>query len=526
MKTVTQKCKREGNRDARAWGAAALSGLLLFLSFPKFGFHLTAWIALAPLFYALNRAGGIKDALKLTFAAGMIFNVGIVYWMGIVVVKYGYLPVYMGVLAVAAISAALAGYLSLFGAGVYWLKRAGVPEFVAAPPLWVVVEFAKSNLFTGFPWENLGYSQIGNLGLVQTADLFGVYGISFLIVLVNALLYRAVECAPEWKKAAAPVAVSAALICAAMLYGHWRLESVGAAVTSTPRIKTTIVQGNIDQSIKWNEKFERESLNTFLRLSAGGPAPEPGLVIWPETTTPFFFQDIDDKHRDIVSVARGRNDYLILGSPSYETKSGRTSYMNSAFAVSNSGVILGRYDKMHLVPFGEYMPFRSILPFLGQLLPGMSDFNTGSGFHPLQIGDKKVGVLICYESIFPEISREYKKAGAQLLVNITNDAWFGRSSAPYQHLGMLVFRAVENRMYIARSANTGISAVIDPCGRVAASTNLFEPAKLEGSVGFVNIKTFYSEFGNWPVPLSFAILVCVPATVRLRKKYREVKHAD
>ncbi len=525
MKTALMK-----SGDAAAWGAAALSGFMLFLSFPKFGIHAIAWFALVPLFYcinrALNRAGGMRGALKLTFAAGMIFNVGIVYWMGIVVVQYGYMPVYMGVLAVASISAALSAYLCIFTAGVYIFKRAGIPEFIAAPPLWVVVEFAKSNLFTGFPWENLGYSQIGNMSLMQSADIFGVYGISFLIVLVNALIYRGCEKHGEWKRAAMPVTVAAAFISAAMLYGQWRMHDVDAAVSRAPRMKTTIVQGNIDQSIKWNEKFERESLDKFLRLSAGGPNAAPGLVVWPETTTPFFFQDIDDKHRDIVSIARMRNDYLILGSPSYETKAGRTIYMNSAFAVSNSGAILGRYDKMHLVPFGEYMPFRSIFPFLGQMLPGMSDFNTGTGFHPLQIGDKKVGVLICYESIFPEISRDYKKAGTQLLVNITNDAWFGRSSAPYQHLGMLVFRAVENRMYIARSANTGISAIIDPCGRVDACTNLFEPARLEGSVGFVNIKTFYAEIGNWPVPFSFAMLLCIPAAIHFKKKHLEVKHAS
>lgn len=505
-------------RDITAWTAAALSGLLLFLSFPKFGFHLIAWVALVPMFYALGRAEGIKGALKLSFTAGMVFNVGIVYWMGIVVVQYGYLPVYMGVLAVASISAALAGYFSLFSAGVYWLKKKGVAEFITAPALWVVVEFAKSNLFTGFPWENLGYSQAGNLSMLQTADLFGVYGLSFLTVLVNALVFRAVEYAPRWKRAALPLALSAAVVGSAMVYGQWRMQDIDSAVSGRAGVRTTIVQGNIDQSIKWNEKFEREILNKFLAMSAGRPGPEPGLIIWPETTTPFFFQDIDDKHREIVSVARSRNDYLILGSPGYEYKSGRLQCMNSAFAVSNTGGILGRYDKIHLVPFGEYVPLRYIFPFMGQLLPGMSDFVEGSGPHPLQLGDKKVGVLICYESIFPEISREYKKAGAQLLVNITNDAWFGRSSAPYQHLGMAMFRSVENRMFLARSANTGISAVIDPCGRVIAGTDLFETATLESSVGFADIKTFYSQWGDWPVPVSLAILAAALITVRLRKK--------
>lgn len=504
--------------DVNAWAAAIASGLLLFLSFPKFGVHISAWVALVPIFYALSRAGGIKDALKLGFAAGLIFNIGLMYWVGIVVVQYGYLPVYMGVLAAAAMSAALAGYFSLFSAGVYWLKRRGVAEFISAAPLWVIVEFAKSNLFSGFPWENLGYSQAGNLSLIQTADIFGVYGISFMIVLVNALAYRAVEHAPRWKRVAPSLTFCAVIIVGAMLYGHWRAQQIESAVSGGTAMRTTIVQGNIDQSIKWDEKFERESLDKFLKLSAGEPGPEPGLIIWPETTTPFFFQDIDDKHREIVSLARSRNDYLILGSPSYETKSGRKRHMNSAFAVSNSGAILGRYDKVRLVPFGEYVPLRYIFPFMGQLLPGMSDFVEGRGPHPLQLGEKKVGILICYESIFPEISREYKKSGAQLLVNITNDAWFGRSSAPYQHMSIAVFRAVENRMFLARSANTGISAVIDPCGRVVAGAGLFETARLEARISFVDIRTFYSQFGNWPVPLSFAILASALMTARMRKK--------
>lgn len=505
-------------RDKKPLGAALLCGLLLFLSFPKFGSHAVAWFAFVPLFYALARARDFKEAISLSFISGMIFNLGIMYWIGIVVVKYGYLPVYVGVVAVLLFAAALAAYFTLFSAGVYLFRRAGIPEVFSAAPLWVCVEFAKSHLFTGFPWENLGYSQTGNIFLAQSADLFGVFGISFLIVFVNALLYCGIREMPNWKKAALYAGVGAALVSAAMAYGHWRLQDICNAVQGKPEFKVSLIQGNIDQSIKWNARFERESLDAFLKLTRDAPSPSPGLVIWPETATPFFFQDVDDKHREIAATVKGRNDYLILGSPSYRVKSGKETYMNSAFVVSNSGEVLGRYDKVRLVPFGEYVPLRKLLPFMANLLPGMSDFLPGPGFSPVPVGREKAGILICYESIFPEISRQYKRSGAGLLVNITNDAWFDRSSAPYQHLSMAAFRAIENRMYVARAANTGISAIIDPCGRVSVSTGLFERSTLQGHVKFIKVDTFYSDYGDWPVPVCFIMLAAGGAAAMIRRK--------
>ncbi len=261
-------------------------------------------------------------------------------------------------------------------------------------------------------------------------------------------------------------------------------------------MEVSLVQGNIDQSIKWDPTYERQTLDAFIGLTLRSPRPHQGLVIWPETATPFFFQDIDDNHRKIVSAATDNNYYLLLGSPSYIRHNRLLNYMNSAFLVSPSGNIVGRYDKAHLVPFGEYVPLRSLLPFMSNIVVGISDFLPGKEFSPLSVGNGKIGVLICYEVIFPEISREFKNRGAGLLVNITNDAWYGRSSAPFQHLSMAVLRSVENRMFIARAANTGISAIISPMGEITAQTALFEPARLDGTVKFMASSTFYSRHGD------------------------------
>ena len=224
---------------------------------------------------------------------------------------------------------------------------------------------------------------------------------------------------------------------------------------------------------------------------------------------------------EILDVARISGDWLLFGSPSYQKDcdgdAGCVSFLNSAFLLSPQGSIVGRYDKVHLVPYGEYVPLRKMFPFISKLVVGVGDFRSGEGYNPLTMDGHKLGVLICYEGIFPEASRAYKRMGADLLVNITNDAWFGRTSAPYQHLSMTVFRAVENRLYIARSANTGISAIIDPTGRIVAQTELFERTALRNTIRFINNKTFYSVYGDVFVLISMAALVCC-IIMSLRRK--------
>jgi apolipoprotein N-acyltransferase len=280
-----------------------------------------------------------------------------------------------------------------------------------------------------------------------------------------------------------------------------------------------LIQGNIDQSIKWNPQNQQETLTTYKSLSNLKPALSSRLIVWPETAVPFYFQDMDDRSRQVYQVAKETRNWLLFGSPSYIKEPGSSaSYLNSAFLVSPAGAVAGRYDKVHLVPYGEYVPLRSLFPFIGKLVVGVGDFRAGEGYHPLAMNNHQIGVLICYEAIFPEASRIYKNKGAELLVNITNDAWFGFSSAPYQHLSMTVFRAVENRLYLVRAANTGISAIVDPAGNIVSRTALFVATSLSGQVRFIDTRTFYMAYGDVFVYLCLISLAVILLNFRKERK--------
>jgi apolipoprotein N-acyltransferase len=319
--------------------------------------------------------------------------------------------------------------------------------------------------------------------------------------------------------------VEVALCCIVILgiycYGYIRASQIEELSQAAEKMDIAVAQGNIDQSVKWNPDFQNDTINVYKGLSLRMSSSAPRLTVWPETAVPFFFQDTNKMHSEILDVARMSEDWLLFGSPSYQKgcdgDAGCVSFLNSAFLLSPQGKILGRYDKVHLVPYGEYVPLRKMFPFINKLVIGVGDFRSGEGYNPLTMNDHKLGVLICYEGIFPEASRAYKKMGADLLVNITNDAWFGSTSAPYQHLSMTVFRAVENRLYIVRSANTGISAIIDPTGRIVAQTELFERTALRDAIKFINNKTFYTVYGDVFVLICMTTLVCC-IIISLRRK--------
>ncbi len=476
---------------------SASSGLLLFLSFPRTDFWFLAFAALVPLLIAL-RGSTVRDGFKAGFLTGLVCHLGLIYWVAFVIVKYGGLPLYAGIAAMLVLSAVLGIYTGLFGAGVAFFAARGIPVVVAAPVLWTGIEYGKSHLFSGFPWENLAYSQYLNTPLVQMADLTGTYGLTFLIVFLNAVISDLLRVRDLGKKAVLSEVTAAGLVLiAAVSYGYYRIGAVRAAYETLPVREVVIVQGNVDQSVKWDPGYQDETIEIYNRLSLESPPSGPGgLIVWPETATPFYFQNLDDQHRRVAGIAVKTKCHLLFGSPSYVLEKGEESILNSAFLLSPEGNIEGKYDKVHLVPFGEYVPLRAVFPFMGKLVAGVGDFLPGKGFFPLPLGANKIGTLICYEGIFPEIAREYKKRGAQVLVNITNDAWFGRTSAPYQHLSMVTFRSIENRVYTVRAANTGISAVILPTGEIAAATGLFERTSLKGNIRFVEGQTFYSSYGD------------------------------
>lgn len=497
--------------------AVLLSGLLLFLSFPKFGCGIFAWIALIPIFFALRDAEP-WEGFKSGFIAGLVAHIGILYWITYVVVQYGHLPVYLGIMATLLLAAYLSLYTALFAMGVVYLRRSGGTLFFSAPLLWTLLEFARSHLFTGFPWENLAYSQYLFRNILQIADITGIYGISFTIVMVNAILFNLWALRSRRRHLLVELTIACTVVAAIYGYGSFRTAQIQESVQKKSPIEVALVQGNIDQNIKWNERYQLQTVHIYRSLSLRSVPSEGGLIVWPETAAPFYFEGTNPLRTVVTDVARASGRQILFGSPSYDEGGGKISYANSAYLLRSDGNVAGRYDKVHLVPYGEYVPLRAFFPFISKLVVGVGDFMPGRGFNPIEVDGHSIGVLICYEGIFPESAREYKQKNTDLLVNITNDAWFGNSSAPFQHLSMTVFRAVEARLYLVRAANTGISAIIDPTGTIISQTGLFERTVLKGEVKYIDEKTFYTAYGDLFVFLCGMVLIVYSMVLRRRRK--------
>jgi apolipoprotein N-acyltransferase len=496
---------------------AVLSGALLALSFPSPGISPLAWVAFVPLLLACGRKDPRK-AFRLGFVAGLTAYAGILYWITIVVTTYGKLPwiVSVGVLSM------LVSYLALYPAVVVYLVRRGeergISLLVSFPLLWVGLEYGRAFLVTGFPWASLGYTQYRTLPLIQIADVTGVYGLSFLIALANVVLYRIIRGFAAREPAPYPVKSSLlllVLLLATVAYGFKRLHMPEGGAP----FKVALIQGNVDQNIKWDPSFQEETVAIYERLSRKACSAGPSdLLVWPESAAPFYFQDEERYASRIKGLAKELNTCAVVGSPAYEKDGERLKYLNSAFLLSPWGDVIGRSDKIHLVPFGEYVPMAKLLPFVNKLVAGIGDFSPGAQIAALDTGKGRIGILVCFEGIFPELSRAYVQAGSRLLVNITNDAWFGRSSAPYQHLSMTVFRAVENRVPLVRAANTGITSIIDSKGHIRGMTPLFQEAVLNGEVRLGEGETFYNRHGDvfaW-ICVGGAVAVTVLALRRKR----------
>jgi apolipoprotein N-acyltransferase len=494
---------------------AVLTGVLLFLSFPKFGCGVIAWVALVPLIISL-RGKGTREAMILGFTAGLVFHVGILYWITYVVVKYGSLSPPLGVAAMLLLCAYLSLYTAFFTAGCVFFRHCA--PLIAVPLLWTGLEFIRGWIFTGFPWEALAYSQYRCLPLIQIVDVTGPAGLTFLIVLVNMLLFQVLTTKLASMRFASIVAIAVVFSLLAG-YGLWRLGVVRNGIAKSASIPVSLIQGNIDQNLKWNPRYQRNTVDAYLSQSARHLPAAGGVIVWPETAVPFYFQDDGPLQRRILAFARDHRVWMILGSPTYADRALGTNFANSAFLVDPAGRIAGRYDKVHLVPYGEYVPLRRYFPFISKLAVGVGDFRPGRGYVPLPMNGHRLGILICYEGIFPAAGTDYKRRGAEMLVNITNDAWFGPTSAPYQHLSMTVFRAVETRMYLCRAANTGISAFISPTGKITKKTGIFQRSGLSGEVRLFQKKTIYSTYGDFFAYSSIIVLLGMTIVAWMRRKH-------
>ncbi len=497
------------------------SGILLILSFPNFDLELLAWVALVPLFYAI--AGkGLYHSFILGFLTGLVSFLGILYWIIVAVHTYGNVPLILS----GFILLLLVVYLSLFiGAFTFLTRfiqiRSGLQTILFTPVLWAALEYLRSFLLTGFPWANLGYSQYLNLPFIQMADVTGPYGLSSVILLVNAALFRVLH---PWSKRTFPfkeAGFTVIILLVFLIYGYLKIEAVDRQMIQNPPLKIGLVQGDIDQSVKWDKSFQKETLKIYEKLSFKVAEEKPDLIIWPETATPFFFQDAKEYQPLVLDIPRKTNTFLLFGTPSYKIRKGKVNHYNSAYLASPSGELVGKYDKIHLVPFGEYVPMKDLLFFIGSLGEGIGDFKSGEELFNFSLPQGKFGTLICFEIIFPDLSRRFVKRGANFLVTITNDAWFGRTSAPHQHFSTAVFRAVENRVFVARAANTGITGFIDPKGRIVKQGGIFTEEAMNGTIRLSNRKTFYTLYGDvfaWAC-MAFSLLLFANAFFQKPKKH-------
>jgi apolipoprotein N-acyltransferase len=488
-------------RSARDLGFALFSGVLLAMAFPLLDWSFLAWGALVPLLLVMSRRPFLSG-----YVAGVGFFSVALYWLNIVMVTYGRLPMVVSILVYLI----LIGYLALYFAVPLWLAerfryRLSVPITLSLPVLWILFEFFRGFLLTGFPWNLIGYSQQNYLPLIQSADLLGVYGIGFLLLLSNCLLACLIRAVWQTDISLVPtraVTVFVLLFVANWGYGEWRLDQEFNRDETT--FKVGLMQGNIDQAVKWDSEYQVSTVQTYLSLSEQAIRAGAELLVWPESATPFYLQDPSSLGQQVQQFTAQNRRYLLTGSPAYEFFPEETRYFNSVFLLSPEGDFLGRSDKVHLVPFGEYVPLSRFLPFVKKLVVGIGDFSPGV-IKPLRMNGHSMGVLVCYEGIFPELARQYVEMGSGLLVNVTNDAWFGRSSAPYQHLAMTRFRAIENRRWFVRAANTGISAIISPTGKIVSSLSIFESGIVTGDVSFRTELSVYTRWGGL-LPVPFLLL--------------------
>lgn len=479
----------------RALLLALFSGVLIALSFPLPGLAPLAWIALIPLLIALE--GQTPAAgFRLGFITGFTAYCGLLYWVTIVMTTYGNLPWLVSVALWWLLAAWLAAFYGLTAWAAVFGKQRGCKWVVLLPLAWVAADYLRGILLTGFPWTMLGHSQYRLLPLIQVADTTGVYGITALIVLANVVFYRILR-ALAGTDIQYP-AKSALLLVVALAVTFWHgFHRLNRPLPETTPFRVALIQGNIDQSIKWSPAFQNETINIYSSLSRQAARRGPlDLVIWPESAAPFFFQEPSPAAEQIRQVSRDLKVSLLFGSPAVEIRNGRPAYLNSAFLLDRNGDLLGRSDKMHLVPFGEYVPLSRLLPFVQKLVHGIGDFVPGKEARPLRTDSAPLGVLVCYEAIFPELARRHINNGSRVLVNITNDAWFGHSSAPWQHLSMAAFRAVETRTPLVRAANTGITSIVDQNGHIRGMTSLFKEAIMLGEIHPGSADAPYLKLGD------------------------------
>jgi apolipoprotein N-acyltransferase len=524
-----------------AWLLVLLSTVLQVLIFPLPGVYILSWFALTPLILALlrarpagelNIAGSLRlqpaspwQGFVLGYVSGILWYAGTCYWIFDTMRHFGELNTPMAVLVLFLFCCYLGLYHGFFGLliGMLAEPRDFRRPLFAAPFVWVAVELARTRV-TGFPWDLLGISQVDNVALSRIASWTGVYGISFEIVLVNVAL-AAAFLIPRQRRGAM---LAAGLAATAVLQTGRLIE----APVAKPDRAAVLVQQNIPVSAEWTPAYFQQTVNDLTNLTASAvrqSAAKIDLLVWPESPAPFFTNDPRFR-APITDMARSLKIPVVAGSIGSDasTPNSDAPLFNSAVLVDAQGEWKAQYDKVHLVPFGEYLPFPSLFSFAGGLTKEVGQFEHGTSRAPLiaqsDAGNQKLGVFICYESVFPDDVRQFAYNGAQVFVNISNDGWYGDSGAYAQHLNQTRMRAIENARWLLSTTDTGVTAAIDPWGRVVARIPRKERSTLVAPYALISATTFYTRHGDWFAYACAIILLGALLDRSVLSKYR--KKAD
>lgn len=489
----------------RNYFLVVLSAVLLVLSFPKTNFFPLAWFAFVPLFSALDKVTSYKKVFLLSYTCGLLFFWGACYWF-----------IYVTAFGAFLLLAYLAVYFGLFGMFYRYLhSRAVHVKVLGLASAWVVLEYIRSYCMTGFGWASLGHSQTSFLPIIQIADLTSFYGVSFLVMLVNVVLHQVVSLKIKGEKVSLKVKKVVRLTLVGLLcvfvYGQYR---IGQDINAS-QLKVAVVQGNVQQDEKWDENNWPALLEKHLWLTKNVNLTGADLVVWPETALPGYLDERDPLFFQLKEGMKDIHIPLLAGSIAIENG----EYFNSAILFSASGDVKTKYDKIHLVPFGEYFPMRGILSSLAEAV-GLEDFTPGREKTLFSVLDQNqkahlFATLICFEDTLEKQTRQFVKQGAEFLVNVTNDAWFRDTKAPFLHLQAAIFRSIENRRSLVRAANTGVSVYVDPKGRVVEylqdekGQRTFVPGTRIFDIQLTKTQTFYTQYGDIFVYLCIIYLLLV-----------------